>query len=247
MQDRSRKIFGFILIFVGILMGGATIELFYFDVGDFLRAILPMGIILLGVWLMVRRKRQDDKLKEKYGSYEQEIKAAFHTQDEPKPAEPDPNMSGFAKAQSTTEEKSSTSDYDNRSTQSPKRDQSGKIKYNKLFGDIFIDLTNVNAQNVEVSMFIGDCEIKIHGAKLSEGLNRIIISSFIGDIRIFTPKSMPVFVHCSNFIGDIDALGKRSSGFGNNLESQTQSYDSSAQKIYIACNSFIGDIKVLEI
>ncbi|MEW5995667.1 MAG: cell wall-active antibiotics response protein LiaF, partial [Candidatus Zixiibacteriota bacterium] len=80
--------------------------------------------------------------------------------------------------------------------------------------------------------------------RLTAGLNRLIISGFVGDIRIYVPVGMPHFVHCSNFIGDINAGGQKASGFSNTIESQTPDYDSAEAKLYIAANNFIGDIKV---
>ena len=247
MKDKNRKIFGFILILIGVILISRTFGIFFFDIGDFFSALFPLAIICLGIWLMIRRKRMDDKLKEKYGSAEQEIKVSFHTQDDGRSATIETKVNDFAHTQSDSAQAFTKADYDSRSTKSPKVDDSGKIKYDKFIGDIFIDLNNVNPRNIEVSMFVGDTELKIHGAILSDGLNRIIISSFIGDIRIFTPKDMAVFVHCSNFIGAIDALNKHTSGLGNNIEAQTKSYESAVQKLYIACNSFIGDIRVIEI
>jgi lia operon protein LiaF len=109
---------------------------------------------------------------------------------------------------------------------------------------MFIDCNGVSVQNVEVSAGFGDLEIKLHGVILGEGLNRLIISSFIGDIRIMAPSDMAVFTHCSNFVGDVEVMGKRASGFGNSIDAQTANYQDSDRKLYVACNSFIGDIKI---
>ncbi|UCG60591.1 MAG: hypothetical protein JSV52_09665 [Candidatus Zixiibacteriota bacterium] len=109
---------------------------------------------------------------------------------------------------------------------------------------MFIDCTGVNLQNVEVSAGFGDVEIRLKGGILEQGLNRLIISSFIGDIRITAPADMAVFTHCSSFVGDIDVMGKRASGFGNSIDSQTANYQESEKKLYVACNCFIGDIKI---
>ncbi len=92
-------------------------------------------------------------------------------------------------------------------------------------------------------MGIGDLDFSLAGGKLSKGLNRVVISGFIGDLRIFIPRNMAHFVQCSNFIGDIDLAGKRTSGFGNNVDSQSTDYNNADSRIYIAANNFIGDIK----
>ena len=67
----------------------------------------------------------------------------------------------------------------------------------------------------------------------------------MGDIRVLIPPDIQTFVHCSNFVGDIDALGQRTDGFGNNLDAQTAGYNDAEKKLYIAANSFIGDIRIM--
>jgi predicted membrane protein len=91
---------------------------------------------------------------------------------------------------------------------------------------------------------IGDIEVKLHGSKLAPGLNRMVISGFIGDVRVLAPPGMAVFAQCSSFIGDIELFGQRVSGFGNNIDGQTPDYDEAESKLYIASNSFIGDARI---
>jgi predicted membrane protein len=55
---------------------------------------------------------------------------------------------------------------------------------------------------------------------------------------------MAVFTQSSNFIGDIEMMGRRSSGVGNSLEAQTPGYNEAEAKLYIATNHFIGDVRV---
>ncbi len=93
-------------------------------------------------------------------------------------------------------------------------------------------------------MGIGDTEIKLHGGRLARGLNRMIISGFIGDIRVFIPQGMPYQARCSNVIGDIDAGGQHTGGLSNTIESQSADYDTAELKLYVAANNFIGDIKL---
>lgn len=113
-----------------------------------------------------------------------------------------------------------------------------------MIGDLFVDCEGLSLKSIEVSGFIGDIEVTLNGGRLQPGLNRIIISDFVGDIRIFVPKGMPTFVHCSNFIGDIDIFGKRTSGFGNHIESQTADYTAASDKLFLAISSFISDVRI---
>ena len=120
----------------------------------------------------------------------------------------------------------------------------GRIKYSKILGDIYVDCQGIKLQNIVVSMGVGDIEMKLHGGTLEPGLNRMIVTGFVGDIRILIPEDMPVFVHSSCLIGDIHLFGNTTSGFSNDLDGQTADYNSSENKLYIAINHFIGDIKV---
>ncbi len=125
--------------------------------------------------------------------------------------------------------------------------RNGKVKYEKAFGDLFVNCKGINVENVEVSSAIGDIELQMREALFTDGLNRLIISNFIGNVNIYLPKDLAIFVNCSNFIGDIEAAGKRSTGFGNKVESQSTDYDTATKKLYIACNSFIGDITIISV
>ena len=109
---------------------------------------------------------------------------------------------------------------------------------------MLIDLNGRSLVSVEMSTGIGDVEVRLHGAQLGRGLNRMVISGFIGDIRVFVPMDMPFFASCSNFIGDLELTDRRTSGFGNNIDFQTDDYSSAERKLYIAAHNFIGDIKV---
>ncbi|MCK4656694.1 MAG: cell wall-active antibiotics response protein, partial [candidate division Zixibacteria bacterium] len=131
-----------------------------------------------------------------------------------------------------------------RVSEAPRTETPGKLKYSKLLGDMLINLNGRSLVSVEMSSGIGDVEVRLHGAQLGPGLNRMVISGFIGDIRVFVPMDMPFFASCSNFIGDLELTDRRTSGFGNNIDFQTDDYSSAERKLYIAAHNFIGDIKV---
>ncbi len=228
-MDSRKVVFGLILVLIGLLLLGRSFDLFYFTFGDLFRLLIPLAFIFLGAWLIIRKKGQEDRLK-------------AHTQYRDLSA-------GTTSAPSQAESygRRDTTGFQGAGPQpaAPGVDaEAGKVKYSKFLGDLFVDGSNVNLQNVEISMGIGDVEIKLHGGRLVPGLNRIIISGFIGDIRIFIPQNMPYHAHCSNFIGDIDAGGQRTGGLSNTIESQSADYDTAESKLYIAANNFIGDIKL---
>ena len=237
-MSKKTLIFGLILILVGIILLGRTLDIFYVTFGEIFRFILPIGIILLGVWLIIRKHREAEKIRSdihhgQYGSVGYEP-----------PAPGTPGASRYAADRSDRTGTRDTTQAGQQTAEQPQHNDSGKTRYSKFLGDMFIDCKNVSLESVEVSGGVGDAEINLSGGRLARGLNRMIISGFIGDIRLFAPKDMAIFTHCSNFVGDINVADKHSSGLGNNLDWQTDNYNTAESKLYIAANSFIGDIKV---
>ncbi len=216
---------GVILIIIGVLL---LLNSLHIHVSSF---IAPLILLSTGIWLIYRRRS-----REHAGAHFQYTvhsgtadPGVFHGATTNAPTGPDPAV------------------FDQTWTATPPHLEGSKVKYSKFIGDMYIDCNNISLQNAEVSMFVGDLQVNLRGAKLETGLNRLIISSFVGDVQIFVPQAMAVYVHCSGFAGDVDVLGKRTSGFGNNFDSQTDNYASSESKLYIATNNFIGDIRVYQV
>jgi len=200
----------------------------------------PLLLIILGIWLIVRKKKQED-ISQASQQAESFTRGSSTYDSTSGPSKTYRTQEQFQYKQEQHVPPDAT--FTVHSSEHGKYSD-GRIRYSKGLGDLNIDCHNINLQNIEVSSGLGDVEIKLHGGILADGLNRLIISGFIGDIKILVPKDMAVFVHCSNFIGDIKALGRETSGFGNNFDAQTINYNDAAKKLYIAVNSFIGDIKV---
>jgi len=235
----NRQIFmGLILIIVGVVLLGRTLDFFIFSFGDFLSFLFPVFLIAIGIWLLARRRGQ-----EQAAEVESRIKSS------PSHVPPEPPRFQSAATQSEPRIKSTPpppggSDKRARPSQTPECHAPGKLRYSRFIGDMYVDCSGIELQNVEIGNFLGDVEVKLHGGNLAPGLNRMIISGFIGDVRVLVPQGMAVFAQSSNFIGDIEMMGKRSSGFGNSLDAQTANYAEAESKLYIASNHFIGDVQV---
>ena len=243
MMNKKIPIFGLLLVVFGMLFLLNTFDLVYFTFGDFLRFILPVFLIGLGLWLIIRKKREEQRFQtesnyQHFGASqdfaspgEKAGPSATAGLDSAPPPPPPPPPGG------------ETDSSGQRVSASPEMEP-GRIKYSKVLGDIYVDCQGINLQNIVVSMGVGDIELKLHGGILGPGLNRMIVTGFVGDIRIFIPSDMPVFVHSSCLVGDIRLFGNSTSGFSNDLDGQTADYNTSENKLYIAINHFIGDIKV---
>ncbi|MFZ5981050.1 MAG: cell wall-active antibiotics response protein LiaF [Candidatus Zixiibacteriota bacterium] len=238
MTNKKIPIFGLLLVAVGFLLVLNTLNIFYFTFGDFIRFIVPVGFIVLGIWLIIRKKRQEQvyQTEANYQHYANEQARSVHTESPlagaTPPPPPPPPGGAYTSGQTA-------------SFSHPSLQETGSLKYSKSFGDMFIDGNNISLQNILVSMGVGDIEIKLHGGILKSGLNRIVVTGFVGDIRIMVPPDMPVYVHSSCLVGDIELFGSKTSGFSNDLDGQTANYNAAENKLYIAINHFIGDIRVI--
>ncbi|HOP07362.1 MAG TPA: LiaF-related protein [candidate division Zixibacteria bacterium] len=254
-MSKKSVIFGAILIFIGVILIANTLDWIWFDFGDVLRALIPIGLIVLGIWLIIRRSRNRPEQPNSLNISNEFVGTSgqVHSGPPPPPPPPPPPSPGeqsFTSSSFTETDQTFHRDTDEQhfqSSESPSHSQPGKLRYAKTFGDMYIDFKDVPMQNVEVSLGVSDLEAQLAGCRLEPGLNRLIISSFIGDVRLFIPKDLPCQAHCSNSIGDIDLAGRFSSGFGNNLECHTPAYEVADAKLYIAVNSFIGDIKIYSV
>jgi len=221
-----------------------SLGLIWFDFGDLLSVLFPLAIIAAGLWMISRRKRTGQP--QSGISYS----ATFTANTAPTPDQTSFDPSSLAQNQAEfggMPSPPSRQTAEEMAKETPTTQSSGKIRFHKMLGDMFIDCEGFNLNNVEVSAGVGDVEIKISGGVLSKGLNRMIVSGFIGDIRIFVPRDFAFFAHCSNFVGDVEVSGKRASGFGNTVEHQSPNYDRAESKLYIASNSFIGDMKIYQV
>lgn len=256
-HNSGKLIGGIILILIGLLL---LEDRFGFD---FLNQIFPLILIGLGIAHMVRRRNQDMKStadshayksKQKMNDFQNKV-SDFETNLDDKVSKFESKIDDFEQKIHEKFNKTNFSqnfeDADFHSHKSQKKKYSnaskknGQVKYEKAFGDLFINCKGINVQNVVVSSAIGDIEMQMRDAIYTDGLNRLIISHFIGDVLIYIPKEIPVFVNCSNFIGDVEAVGKRSTGFGNKVETHSSEYETATRKLYIACSSFIGDIRII--
>lgn len=251
-MSKKQLIFGLILIFIGLIFLLQTLDILWISFSQLIKFLFPFGLIIWGAWLIVRKRNLEHQTPPSQASTDwgsgpppdlsrPSPPPSSPQPEPPSPPPPPPSHEPAASEASSGQSQSQPSDYARSSY------TGAKTRSSNLFGDLNITCDNVNMRNVEVSGFLGDIEVLLRQAKLETGLSRMVISGFIGDIRVMVPAGMAVFVRGSNFIGDMDLLGRRSSGFGNSIDGQTESYGSSDKKLYIAINCFIGDIRVIEV
>jgi len=233
----NRKIFmGLILVLIGFLLLGRTLDFIIFSFSDLIGFAFPALLIGAGLWVLAHRRGQRQSAE---AGYEVSNDSIHISNDPPPPPKPKVQVGPTPVPPPPGSSAGSA-----RTSQSPESGTPGRVRYSKFIGDMLIDCSGIDLQNVEIGNFLGDVEVKLHGGKLAPGLNRMIISGFIGDVRVLVPEGMAIFAQSSNFIGDIEMMGQRSSGFGNSLDAQSANYTEAESKLYIASNHFIGDVRL---
>jgi len=250
-MNKSTFVIGGLLIFSGLIFLIDSVGFVVVDIGELISFLIPIVLIVFGVRMIIRKKDKESKTigvtihadAKSYSFPATEPQETEYTSDSvatpAPPAEPASPTPPPKPKKSTESAHQESSDYQNFET-------TGRLRYNKVLGDMFIDCKGRSLSNVEISVGLGDLELILNEGILSKGLNRVVISGFVGDIRIFISKETAFFCHCSNFIGDIDLGGQRTSGLSNTLEFSTPGYDKAESKLYVAANSFLGDIRVYQ-
>lgn len=133
--------------------------------------------------------------------------------------------------------------YSNDSFQMPPgRNFGGSVA--RTFGDIRADLRDREIDGFSASTVFGDNTISLSGARLKNGINRVMVSGVFGDIAVIVPSDMEVFAYGSTTFGDVFTLGKMETGISNHLQCQTDGYDAAAAKVHISAGTTFGDVKI---
>ncbi|MEC1259662.1 cell wall-active antibiotics response protein LiaF [Bacillus swezeyi] len=113
-----------------------------------------------------------------------------------------------------------------------------------FFGDVKLMKKPFDLNDLNISGFIGDVKIDLSKAIISDEENTIVITGLIGDVDIYIPSDLDVSISSSAFIGDIDIIGDRKSGIGNQIYTESENYEQSARRVKISISLFIGDVDV---
>ncbi|WP_458462167.1 cell wall-active antibiotics response protein LiaF [Paenibacillus sp.] len=120
------------------------------------------------------------------------------------------------------------------------------INKSAFIGDLYMGQEVFSLKPMNISAFIGDTVIDLTKAQIPYGETKIVISSFIGDVKVFVPEDMDlgVTVTTNSFIGDMSLLNQKRGGFLSSAQAETTHYREASKKVRIIVSVFIGDVKV---
>jgi lia operon protein LiaF len=127
---------------------------------------------------------------------------------------------------------------------------SGGVQHKSGFiGDVVLGRDYWDLQPLAISHFIGDTLIDLTKATIPYGETKIVVSTFIGDVKMLVPADLDVeiAVTASSFVGDMHVLDRHESGVFRNLRTETPYYRESERKIRLVVSAFIGDVFVQKV
>lgn len=124
----------------------------------------------------------------------------------------------------------------------------GNKTYNKstFIGDFYMGKEVFTLKPMNISAFVGDTVIDLTKAQIPYGETKIVISHFIGDVKVFVPEDMDLGISLttSSFVGDMKLLDHKRGGFMGSAQEETAHYREAGKKVRIIISVFIGDVKV---
>lgn len=220
----GHQIWNIILVSVGLYFLNRNLALFpLINLANLIRYMVPALFILTGLILLFRSNKTDkEQTKTSPQPFiqdqpEKQLDALLLP--EQKPKEPIPVHT----YKENTENRSS------------------------FIGDLTINLEYKELHSMNISNFIGDTELNFTNSEIFPGETKLIISAFIGDIRIIIPddETLEISVSASSFIGDIHTFDRKEGGLFNSVVITPPSYLNYEKRLNISASLFIGDIQII--
>jgi len=191
--SRTRVIWGVVIIVIGIILLLNNIDAL--DLGEFIADYWPVLLIILGFSLMLKRRNH---------------------------------------------QKMSTSLAGDKDIVC----ESNEAYYSNVFGDFHVAIASSDFQTGKVNNVFGDVKVDLENLNITSGEKKLDLSGVFGDIKVSVPKKVPFFIKANIVAGDIKIMGEKRSGFSVEKIYKSENYDTSENRLNIFISHVFGDIKV---
>jgi lia operon protein LiaF len=101
----------------------------------------------------------------------------------------------------------------------------------------------------DMSLFngIGDVRVNFTTAHVEDGLYRLRVDAWIGDVRILVPESVKLRVDAKVGIGDVLVFNDSATGTGRAIAYQDPDYEQASKRIDLSVDLKIGDIQIVRV
>ncbi|MHC0036787.1 cell wall-active antibiotics response protein LiaF [Pseudoneobacillus sp. C159] len=119
-----------------------------------------------------------------------------------------------------------------------------KIKKSFSIGDVEYKKANWALEPMNLYNSIGDYFIDFSKAYIPEKETPIIVSGWIGDVKMIVPEGIPVKVEAKVKVGDIRVFELRSNEMNRHLTYTTPGYDEAVKKLTITIALKVGSVRI---
>ncbi|TDQ40479.1 cell wall-active antibiotics response protein LiaF [Aureibacillus halotolerans] len=113
-----------------------------------------------------------------------------------------------------------------------------------LIGDFKMVDQRFELKHSKISNGIGDMTIDLSKAIILQEETTLQLSGMIGDITIYVPYDLDVFVEASVTVGDLEVLGYKQGGLNRKVKVKSNRYDHSIKKVKLDISLQVGDVSV---
>jgi predicted membrane protein len=212
---------GFILVLFGFLL--LLDNMGIADFGDMIHQYWPLILILWGISILTRRKRNHTYQEPPQQQYQQQPPVQDQTSQPPTPPPPPPPPLG--------KDYSFVMDGD-------------VIHQSEVFGDTHIGAISQNFMGGSVSTVFGDCNVDLSKIKIAEGEHTLRVHTVFGDSRIILPPNSAYSISANSTFGDMFVKEQQKGGFSSYIYTTSPGYESATNKLKIIVSKVFGDLIV---
>lgn len=95
--------------------------------------------------------------------------------------------------------------------------------------------------------FVGDVELDMIHADIPNGVTKIRMIGFVGDIDLYVPGDVGVAVDSTAFVSEVSLPDAKEENFLTPVHMHTDNYKLAEKKILLQTTCFVGDIKIRQV
>lgn len=118
------------------------------------------------------------------------------------------------------------------------------IHQSNVFGDVYSHISSQTFKGGSISTVFGSCTIDLTSATLAPGDHELRLHGVFGDTTIIVPKEMAVSVSATTLLGDVTTFGQKKGGFSTDIQTASQSFASSTNRLKIIAHRVFGSVHV---
>lgn len=250
-----------VVIVVGVFFLGRNLGWFDWDIGDMMKFVGPVILIVWGLNLLFRggrSRRANAEPRDGWNSVTPpppEPPAPPHEPDLGPPPAPD-SIGGFQEMPSPGQPHKDSQywkhHYWKDHHQQPWKSVSGQAyreNHSRFIGDFVFGQDYFELKPMSISHFIGDTKLDLTRAQIPLGETRIYVSAFIGDVKVFVPDdySVGIRVVSSSLIGDVKVMEQKRGGLINQVNVETPRFADASKQVVLVVSTLIGDVRVTKV